>query len=207
MTQTSNLKLNTWAADDPINLTQMNDNFQKLDTASKYVKLMEVNDTVGGATQINVNLTGIRMRDFAYLELTGALAGYSYGSTQMVRISVRLNGVSTASYYDADSTINSNTTTKTVLASVCSEAGYTLNAGGSFVLRLFPCKKIILGDTTTFGFRGISNSGSFNFMHTGCAATADLLTPDTLTQINFFPSNSDYTFIPGSSILVYGVRR
>ena len=67
MTQTEILGLNCWTEEDPVQVSQLSENFERLDRAQNIVKLLEVEDTEGG----HANRRGFERNEFTGLPVSG----------------------------------------------------------------------------------------------------------------------------------------
>lgn len=206
MTQTEVLGLNCWTDEDPVQVSQLSENFERLDQAQNVVKLLEAEDTVGGVTQIDVDLSGISLQDYRYLELEFQIAGLPTQTTPQCR--VLLNNITTSVYYLRNTSDGSSTTTD---HNYLFDNVYTPRGTPPFTdpnsadvynrIRLWGTEYTIFAEC----MRSYLRSSQFVYYMDFGTVLRSAVTPSTLSSINFVCAQG--AMEAGSWIKVYGVRK
>lgn len=205
MTQTEILGLNCWTEEDPVQVSQLSENFERLDRAQNIVKLLEVEDTEGGVTQIDVDLSGMNLQDYRYLDFEFQIAGIPTQSTPQCQ--VLLNNIATASYYALSTNVNSaSTSAAKYLFDIYTPKGtppFTDSDSGDVYnrIRLWGTEHTIFAEC----IRGYLRPSQFAYYMRFGSVLRSAVTPSTLSSINFVCAQG--AMEAGSWIKVYGVRK
>ena len=110
MTQTDNLKLNVWSAQDPVDVGQINSNFQAIDSAhaaavgdlaaleARLPKLLLDVTTQSDAQQVDLDLSQVDLTQYDWIDLYVEFGA----TTSSALLNMRVNNNSTANYVQSD---------------------------------------------------------------------------------------------------------
>ena len=106
-TKTENLDLWQWAQTDPVNVDEVNENFQKIDSCIgkdiRLEKLLEVTNQ-SAAAQMDVDLSGIDLSKYSALYLFIDYQDLSFTDTGNRDLDFRLNGDTEGPYFNSITT-------------------------------------------------------------------------------------------------------
>lgn len=114
-TKTENLDLWQWAQTDPVDVDEVNENFQKIDSCIgkdiRLEKLLEVTNQ-SAAAQMDVDLSGIDLSKYSALHIYMWYSDAAISTTNNYDVAFRLNNDTSESYW------NSVTTSRSSYASI-----------------------------------------------------------------------------------------
>ena len=108
MTQTDHLKLNVWAEQDPVDVGQINSNFQTIDSAhnsalqslaaleARLPKLLLDVTTQSNAQQVDLDLSSIDLTEYDWIDVY--LTQLPSGNTSGYPLGLRVNNISSKDY-------------------------------------------------------------------------------------------------------------
>jgi len=186
--KTGNYELNQWQESDRILMEEFNADNARIDAALKAIrdasplaKLMEIT-TTQDAAQVDLDLSGIDMSQYAALEI--------YGQTMGASVFVRVNN-------------RTSFTTRTSYSGASNQINYILYASGS---ASYTTRHHItfsgMDSNPLLGEMAFANSGDSMDGGGGCV---NLPAGETLQSVNYYVTSN--TLKAGAKFLVYGVRK
>ena len=170
------------------------------------VKLLEVEDTVGGVEQIDVDLSGISLQDYRYLDFEFRIAGIPTHSAPRCR--ALLNNITESNYYRVYTYDNSaaTRTTNYLFEFYTPKGTPPFTSSNSYDvysrIRLWGTEHTIFAEC---GYSYFETSSQFYYSTQYATIERSVVTPSTLSSINFMTWQG--VMEAGSWIKVYGVRK
>ncbi|MBP8640856.1 MAG: hypothetical protein KBI01_08170 [Oscillospiraceae bacterium] len=205
--KTANLGLNQWVLSDPLLMEDMNSDNQKIDAAvaeQTYKKLISIT-TAANAQQIDFDLSGIDLSKYASLRIEAC-----YGCTPADTISslyVRINNISTQSYFRPSDGSNSAGFTSVLFAPI---ASYTVGIPASFSASISGISgapnsqatyKALHGELSYYGYL----SGTPYIGQKSASITLEKTV--AISSINILACNTSGYIQAGSEFVLYGVKK
>lgn len=195
--QTSNYGLNQWAAEDQVIRTEFNEDNAKIDTkiqalvnADKIIKVTEL-AMEEDCYQVDILLDKIDLSQFSMLRILVSAATGAGG------LWMRMNNISSSSYYTTSSTSTSNPEQYTY-----ADVTIAGNRGISAKIDLMPYN---LGQYTA---AMIHSEGLYSRLVNATFGAVCTSVPFTeLAQVNFLGTYDTYTIKAGSRFDVYGLLK
>ena len=201
MTQTDNLKLNIWSAQDPVDVGQINSNFQAIDSAhaaavgdlaaleARLPKLLLDVTTQSDAQQVDLDLSQVDLTEYDWIDL---YPEFNVEETGSQVVNMRVNNNSTANYVDS-----MRDGIKRMFGN------FTVGSSGDTRLMFlrFYCGNLPV-------FTGVRQEISGRYLNTGVvqASMAVNLPTEEIQSINIFGYDESYCIPAGSRFRVMGVK-